>query len=49
MQSLQVLKSEERAATDVLDDKTSATRPELPLYNACKQAVIAFPTPGFHG
>jgi hypothetical protein len=47
MDSLQVLKNEERAAANVLDDKTGATRTELPLYGARKQCSL--PTPGLRG
>ena len=51
LKSLQVLKSEERAATDILDDKTGTARTELPLYDtkhvSCLRAAL--PTPGIFG
>jgi hypothetical protein len=43
LKSLQVLKNEERAVTDILDDETGAACTELPLYDTMRVSCY----PGF--
>lgn len=49
LKSFQVLKNEERAATEIFDDETGAARTELPLYDSgtCELAIFTCRLPGF--